>query len=279
MEETEPITVAEGIERWLRALEVEGERTKRTLSSYWHVAGYFAREFGSKPAADVTMEEISNYLGSRRVSVPTRRKERRVLSSLFGFLHTRGLIPRNPIKAMISPKARVRRIAESEWLTPEELERFLGSLKGYRARVLALVGARTGVRAETLETLDWPQVNLEEKYLDVIEKGRKPRRVYFNDEVRDALVKLKQRWKHRIGMARRHLHRNFEQARRDAEISKPVHPLSLRHTFACHSRLRGMPIEDLCDLMGHENINTTMVYANVGRTELERAYRRVWDQG
>ncbi len=50
-------------------------------------------------------------------------------------------------------------------------------------------------------------------------------------------------------------------------------PHRLRHTYATHLLNHGMSIEALRRLMGHENLNTTLIYARLADTTLEQQYR------
>jgi site-specific recombinase XerD len=75
------------------------------------------------------------------------------------------------------------------------------------------------------------------------------------------------------GQARRHLHRLG-----DAVGIADLSPHRLRHTYATVLLNNGMGIEGLRRLMGHENLNTTLIYARLADTTLERQYRAAMDQ-
>jgi integron integrase len=73
------------------------------------------------------------------------------------------------------------------------------------------------------------------------------------------------------GMVLRHhvqpstLQRKVKEALRKSEISKPASCHTLRHSFATHLLETGHNIQTIQELMGHKNVNTTMIYTHVAR--------------
>ena len=154
-------------------------------------------------------------------------------------------------------------------------------------RDLALIDmlASTGMRVGELVLLNRDDINFEERECVVFGKGSKERMVYFDartkihlqnylaqrtDSNNALFVSLKAPYKRlQIGGVETRLR---ELGNR---LSLPrVHPHKFRRTLATMAIDKGMPVEQLQRLLGHQRIDTTLQYAMVKQSNVKIAHRK-----
>ena len=155
------------------------------------------------------------------------------------------------------------------------------------ARDLAMIDllASSGMRVGELVTLNREDINFNERECVVIGKGNKERLVYFDartkthlqnylegrtDENPALFVSLKAPFDRlMIGGVETRL----RELGKRLNISK-VHPHKFRRTLATTAIDKGMPIEQVQQLLGHQKIDTTMHYAMVKQQNVKLAHRK-----
>jgi len=155
------------------------------------------------------------------------------------------------------------------------------------ARDLAMVDllASSGMRVGELVTLNREDINFNERECVVIGKGNKERLVYFDartkihlqtylegrtDENPALFVSLKAPFDRlMIGGVETRL----RELGKRLNITK-VHPHKFRRTLATTAIDKGMPIEQVQQLLGHQKIDTTMHYAMVKQQNVKLAHRK-----
>ena len=270
----------EALEKVLNNLIAEG-KSKHTIKAYRKAARNLILHTQKENIEDINDQDLRDFVVYLTNQGWKENAINKVVSHIKGTwkaLELFEMIPKNPMKKFRRKFAKKTVITENEWLTFDETEKMKQNLPNTKAKATFIVGVRTGVRAETLTNPQRkkPIIDLENKKMIVTEKYDKTRIVYFNDEVKEALKSLFD-----AGYGFPCLHRNtfnkiLQETAKKIGLNKPVTCLTLRHTFACQSRLKGIDIVDLRDLMGHEDISMTLIYAAVGATEIEKSYRRIW---
>jgi len=180
-------------------------------------------------------------------------------------------------------------------LTVNEIRRLLTSVAGdeprnLRDRAMLELTYAAGLRATEIVLLSSRQVNLQRGFVSIIGKGNKERLVPIGES---ALLALRA-WieQGRPGMLRRDKRptdaifltaRGGPMTRQGfwkrlkhwatiAGIERPVHPHTLRHSFATHLLAGGADLRTVQVLLGHSDITTTQIYTHVDRTELRKMY-------
>ena len=57
-----------------------------------------------------------------------------------------------------------------------------------------------------------------------------------------------------------------------------VHPHRFRRTMATHLLDRGMPIEQIKEVLGHERLDTTMIYCNVNSGKVKASFKECFNE-
>lgn len=154
-----------------------------------------------------------------------------------------------------------------------------------RDLVLIDILASTGMRIGELVLLNRKDINFEERECVVFGKGSKERMVYFDartkihlqeylnsrtDDDPALFVSLKAPYERmKIGG----IEARLRGIGKSLGIEK-VHPHKFRRTLATMAIDKGMPIEQLQQLLGHKRIDTTLQYAMVKQSNVKIAHRK-----
>jgi integrase len=130
----------------------------------------FCRDFGNRPIAAVTVEEIDKWLRDLDCSPKSRAQYRANIGVLFSHAERLGMIDRNPIPRTAKPK-----LVDSppEIFTVDELRSLLEAASRGAPDVLPMlaIGAFAGVREAEIKRLDWSEVDLSRRHIEI--KGAK----------------------------------------------------------------------------------------------------------
>jgi len=77
-------------------------------------------------------------------------------------------------------------------------------------------------------------------------------------------------------MSRSSIYRRIKTLGDKAGINKQVSPVVMRHTFATHLLELGTPIDIVQNILGHEYLETTQIYAETQQKNINHEYRKVF---
>lgn len=273
------------IKLFLAAKEVEGCSAK-TIEYYESTLRKLEKEITAPlhlAGTDELRTYLSRYETERESSKVTIDNIRRIISSFFSWLEDEDYIVKSParrIKHVKTPKK------VKTTFSDEELE--LLREKCNCARDLAIIDllASTGMRIGELVGLNVDDIDLEERECLVTGKGNKQRLVYF-----DARAKVHlESYLDTRGDREKALFVPLSGAKRRITIGavelrlrklgetldmQRVHPHKFRRTLATNAIDKGMPIEQVQKLLGHERIDTTMHYALVNQSNVKASHRKL----
>lgn len=209
-----------------------------------------------------------------------------ILRTFYAYLHDYGKIFFNPAASL--PELICRPPAEKEFLSVDECFRLLEAFDAedplaLRNYTIIAVLWSTGLRNNELCSLNWRDLDLEEKTLRVLKgKGGKQRQIFLNDRVCEDLRQYRLRLggnatdpvfyafsvnapgvKEHIRVSTSRLDDMVRLHARKVGLSKPVNPLTFRHTFATHMFEAGVDIQDIKEMLGHDLETETTIYVHV----------------
>lgn len=272
------------MESFLSAKRLEG-CSDRTLNFYKNTIDKMYASVGKSIKA-ITTEDLRNYLSeyqsNNEVSKVTIDNIRRNLSSFFAWLEDENYILKSPVRRIHRVKATT---SIKETYTDEDLEKLRDSCDELRDLALIDILASTGMRVGELVRLNRSDINFTERECVVLGKGDKERIVYFDartkihlqnylkertDENQALFVSLKAPYiRLEIGGVESRLKKLGDALKIDK-----VHPHKFRRTMATTAIDKGMPIEQVQKLLGHEKIDTTLHYAMVKQSNVKNAHRK-----
>jgi len=282
------------LHEFLAHLAVERNLSPRTVESYRRDLLQFTAwlEMQSIGLAEVERATLRTYLGSRRDQGLSARSAARALSALRSFF--RFLV--NTQVQTADPTANLR--SPSLWqtvphvLTTEEIDSLLASpdtstTLGLRDRAMLETLYATGLRVSELVGLTLERVRLDPGYVRVIGKGRKERLVplgesavsWIDDYLSGARPELNKNrlselfLNHRGGpLTRQGFWKILRGHAHKAEITSPLSPHIVRHSFATHLVENGADLRAVQMMLGHASLTTTEIYTHVARERLRRLY-------
>lgn len=240
----------------------------------------------SKSINEIDTNDLRSYLSSyqqkNNSSKVTIDNIRRIFSSFFSWLEDEDYIIKSPVRRIKKVKSP---ITIKETYSDEELEIMRDNVDNYRDLALIDILASTGMRVGELVNLNIEDIDFNERECVVLGKGNKERMVYFDartkihlrnyldsrkDSNKALFVSLKAPY-NRIGI--NGIESRLRKIGKRLNIKK-VHPHKFRRTLATMAIDKGMPIEQVQSLLGHEKVDTTLKYAMVKQSNVKTAHQK-----
>lgn len=282
------------IRRYIRYLRLERNLSSNTIEAYRndlaHLERFMERE--SLRPEDVRLEHLQSFAAGLHEWGITPRSQARVLSgvrSFFRFMVLDGDLESDPTELLEWP---VLPEHLPVVLSVEEIDRIEDSIdlskpEGARNRAIIEVLFSCGLRVTELVTLRLSDLFLDDKFMRVRGKGSKERLVPISDKaIRELrlwfmdrnLMRIKPGEDDYVFLNRRgaHLTRTMilimvKRQAEEAGITKTISPHTFRHSFATELLKGGADLRAIQAMLGHEKIDTTLVYTHIGNEQLREA--------
>jgi len=296
--------LSDTIIEFLEYLEIEQNRSQKTIGNYHHYLMRLVEFAGDVDVAKISTETIRkwrlwlNRLHNDRggeITSTTQNYHLIAMRSFLKFCSKRGITTLPPEKIEL---ARVRR-KQVTFLNQEELEALfaqpdVNTKIGLRDRTILELLFSGGLRVSELVGLDTAHVSTKRREFMVRGKGQKDRPIFMSEGTAEWIdAYLKKRTDSsaalfiRYGGSRqqdtsgdflrltpRSIQRIISHYAKLAGITKKVSPHTLRHSFATDLLMNGADIRSVQTMLGHSDISTTQIYTHVTDPHLKQVHQK-----
>lgn len=282
--------------RYETYLTTEKKASSNTLSSYLRDVHQFEVYTGREELAldHVEQEDVERYikyLTGRGKSVATVTRAVASLKSFYSFLVGEGWMSFNPARS-VTPAKVERKLPQI--LTSKEVELFLEQpectdAKGVRDHAMLELLYATGIRVSELIDLNLSSLNLSGGFLRCAGKGKERIIPLYSTAVKalaDYVSHVRPQLLESAGeealfvnmngkrMSRQGFWKIIKHYQDKAGIQKEITPHTLRHSFAAHLLENGADLRSIQEMLGHADISSTQVYAQLVKQKLKDAYMK-----
>jgi len=227
---------------------------------------------------------LSWALTERGCSPRTVNNERRVLSTFFQWLENEDIIRKSPVKRTKSLK---EEHGDKKPFSDEDVARLREACRDDRERAVVELLLSSGMRVSELCGLNRADMDMNGRECEVLGKGRKRRTCYFSADAKlylerylasrtdsDPALIVTANKKQGTRVTFGAIERMVREIGKRAGVDN-THPHRFRRTMATNNLRRGMKLEEIQQLLGHSNMDTTLIYAKVDRELLKVNARRL----
>ena len=291
------------LELYIKYLRYEKNLSINTINAYrrdiLHFINYI-KNLSTIKTSEINLDSFRKYfkyLDNFKYSNATIIRKYSSLINFFRFLENNQYTNIQLTQLANVPKKHYRFYS---FLSQKEIERLFESIKPVdeltiRNRTLIELIYSTGTRISEVAGILVKDVDLKNKEINVIGKGRRQRVVYLN---RNALLwinkylKIRNKFIFNINhnkcidndhlflnkfgskLSTRSMRTIVKKSMKKAGIEKNITPHSIRHSFATHLLQEGAGIREVQELLGHKSISTTQIYTHLNIKKLKKDYDR-----
>lgn len=259
----------------------------------------FLHSKGLTDLVKIKKEHLEEYVASMKEQHFATATVSRNIASIKAFFHF--LAQENMIEKDISESLKAPKIEKKmpEILTTEEVVRLLeqpsgDSPKEIRDKAMLELLYATGIRVTELITLRTGEVNLPMSFI-ICKDAHKERAIPFGMAAKNALIKYLTEAREQMvedkssdilfancsgsPMSRQGFWKLIKYYSKKAGITADITPHTLRHSFAAHLVENGADLRSVQEMLGHSDISTTQIYANMNHNRIREVYAKAHPRG
>ena len=197
-----------------------------------------------------------------------------------------GYVAKNPTDGI--SKLKIQQKIAPRFLSEKESKKLLSSADEFLYPIF-FTFLNTGMRKSELENLEWADIDLGRRKIKIRAKDEwtpktDEREIPINEGVYRVLLKQKERAdgskyvfpdENGCKIFKNRLRRRFMTLTKHCGFGDVTKVHSLRHTFASHLVMKGVDLTTIKQLLGHSDIETTMIYSHLTQDHVDRAVEKL----
>ncbi len=285
------------VEQFINFLEMDKRLSLNTLQSYKRDIDQYVTYLNDINVATISVTNKTTiiayliHLQKKGRATSTISRNLASIRSFYQFLYKSKFIEMDPTSELESPKIEKK---FPQILSTQEVELLLDQpkcldLKGIRDKAMLELLYATGIRVSELISLNLNDINLDIGFL-TCNKGNSERTVpigtiavaavneyldrsrkFLLQDVEDKALFVNINGKR---LTRQGFWKIIKQYKNQANINKDITPHTLRHSFAAHLLENGADLRSLQEMLGHSDISSTQIYAQMAKNKIKEVYKK-----
>ena len=268
---------------------------KRDLQKVQH----FLASRGIEEVRDVTAQDLGDYvqyLENNKFAAATVSRNIASLKAFYHFMVQEGMVADDISDKLKAPKIEKK---APEIMSPDEVVRLLeqpsgDSPKEIRDKAMLELLYATGIRVTELITLKVADVNMQMSFI-LCRDRNKERIIPFGAAAKSAMTRYLNGTREEMlenkssdvlfancsgqPMSRQGFWKLIKHYAKKADIQADITPHTLRHSFAAHLVENGADLRSVQEMLGHSDISTTQIYANLNHNHIREVYAKAHPRG
>ena len=268
---------------------------KRDLEKVQH----FMESRGIRETADVSGQDLADYvkyLHDNQFAAATVSRNIASLKAFYHYIVQEGIVAEDISEQLKAPKIEKK---VPEIMSPDEVVRLLeqpsgNSPKEIRDKAMLELLYATGIRVTELITLKLSDINMPMSFILCRDRS-KERVIPFGTEAKNALTRYLDGTRDEMlenkasdvlfvncsgqPMSRQGFWKLIKYYAKKADIVADITPHTLRHSFAAHLVENGADLRSVQEMLGHSDISTTQIYANLNHNHIREVYAKAHPRG
>lgn len=284
---------------YLHNMKKTSENTELSYRRDLYKVQVFMENKGIGDIEAISKEDLNDYveyLKSHKFAAATISRNIASIKAFYHYLAKEGIVTEDITEELKAPKIEKK---VPEILTMDEVIRLLNqpksdSPKEIRDKAMLELLYATGIRVSELIALKVADVNLQMGYI-VCRDSNKERIIPFGREAKNALMKYLEGTRTAMidnsdsdvlfsncsgqPMSRQGFWKLIKYYAKKADIKSDITPHTLRHSFAAHLVENGADLRSVQEMLGHSDISTTQIYANMNHNHIREVYAKAHPRG